>query len=429
MKSNKYLKISNSGEIDPMAFTLIGASTKRDDKDKIGFFGSGLKYSIAFLLRNEIEFSCFSGKTKIEFSVKQEKFRDQEFGVICVDGKPTSMTTGMGVDWKTWFIVREIYCNAIDEGGESIDTTEEPESEEGKTNFYISVNDEIQDLIHNWDDYFSLNRDGLLYSDKDMNGLYMGGFQNIVYRKGIRCFHSEQKSMFHYDMSWVVINESRVIADQWDFRLGLLEFFQKLTDEKIIKRILRNVCYGWEKDIGWGMRARQYSDEWLSSIGERVLVQEETAGQYVEEMAKAPHLILPSSMCEGLKDRFGDEVTIMGMRDGFDISCGFKDVETSPKQDFLLKEVEGFLKEIGYPVKYPITVCSFANNKILGLAGKNIIYLSEKLFDMGRREIAMTIIEESEHLNTDFEDETRAFQNHFISKFLTSMEERHGTFL
>ena len=39
----KYLKISNKGEIDPNAFRLRGASTKRNDEMKIGFFGIGLK--------------------------------------------------------------------------------------------------------------------------------------------------------------------------------------------------------------------------------------------------------------------------------------------------------------------------------------------------------------------------------------------------
>ena len=57
---NKFIKIESKGNIDPQAFVLLGASTKRDDESKIGFFGSGLKYSIAYLLRNNIEFKVFS---------------------------------------------------------------------------------------------------------------------------------------------------------------------------------------------------------------------------------------------------------------------------------------------------------------------------------------------------------------------------------
>jgi len=51
-----FLKIQSKGEIETEAFTLIGASSKRNDETKIGYFGSGLKYSIAALLRNNIDF-------------------------------------------------------------------------------------------------------------------------------------------------------------------------------------------------------------------------------------------------------------------------------------------------------------------------------------------------------------------------------------
>ena len=59
----KYLKIVNKGEIYEKAFTLIGASTKRGDDSKIGFFGSGLKYAMAVLLRNEIHFKTGNSTT------------------------------------------------------------------------------------------------------------------------------------------------------------------------------------------------------------------------------------------------------------------------------------------------------------------------------------------------------------------------------
>ena len=51
----KYLIITNKGEIEPQALHLVGASTKRGDSSKIGQFGSGNKYALAYLLRNEHE--------------------------------------------------------------------------------------------------------------------------------------------------------------------------------------------------------------------------------------------------------------------------------------------------------------------------------------------------------------------------------------
>ena len=42
-----YLMIENKGVLDTEALVLIGASTKRDEEGKIGFFGSGNKYALA----------------------------------------------------------------------------------------------------------------------------------------------------------------------------------------------------------------------------------------------------------------------------------------------------------------------------------------------------------------------------------------------
>ena len=70
----QFLKIQSSGEIEQEAFTLIGASSKRGDQTKIGYFGSGLKYSIAALLRNNIEFKVFQGEKEIEFKLINKKF-------------------------------------------------------------------------------------------------------------------------------------------------------------------------------------------------------------------------------------------------------------------------------------------------------------------------------------------------------------------
>ena len=60
----KWLKIGNSGEIESGAFRLIGACTKRGDDSMIGYFGSGLKYAMAVLLREGIEFKTSCSKTR-----------------------------------------------------------------------------------------------------------------------------------------------------------------------------------------------------------------------------------------------------------------------------------------------------------------------------------------------------------------------------
>src|SRR5690606_23195208 len=102
---------------DVNAFTLIGATTKRDDNTKIGLYGSGNKYAISALIRNNIDFRVFSGDNEIRFSTKETTFRDKNFSIITINGKDTSLTTNMGgEDWDDPFApIREIYSNALDE--------------------------------------------------------------------------------------------------------------------------------------------------------------------------------------------------------------------------------------------------------------------------------------------------------------------------
>jgi hypothetical protein len=174
------IKITSRGEIDERAFSLLGASSKRDDKTKIGFFGSGLKFSLAFMLRKEIKFRVFSGYREILFTTSEELFREKSFKRILVNGKETSLTTDTASDWSHWSIVREIFSNALDEGDASIKLIKNKDFNDLKpiedfTVFYIECTDDFQEIMDNWDLYFSENRKDIVYENNKNDKLYNGG--------------------------------------------------------------------------------------------------------------------------------------------------------------------------------------------------------------------------------------------------------------
>lgn len=426
----KYLRITNKGIIDVNAFALIGASTKRDDKTKIGWFGSGLKYSLAFLLRNRLEFKFFAGTEEVIFDTIDMPFRDETFQVIVINGKETSLTTDMGGDdWKHFSIVREIYCNAIDEGGESIELVDEMTPIDDCTTFFLGIDTELQEVIDKWDDYFSMHRKNVIY-EKDNSRLFSGGSNYLVYRKGIQAlFMNGTKCLFHYDMDWAEINESRVLKDQWTFEYKMASELMKLTDVNIINKILRNINDCHEKGFYWDSHL-EYSRTWLEAINARILVKNDVAGYFQKtiDTDRSKYLILPSSMVGGLKNKFNDEVTIIDEDFGGG-SSKFTVLEKTPKHEYLLNEAEKFFNESGYKVSYPVNVCVFKSPKILGMALNDKIYISEKVFNQGRREIAEVLVEENEHLKTGFQDESREFQTHFIELYLSALEEKSGVFL
>ena len=153
-----YLKISNKGLLDVEALTLLGASSKRGDNTKIGMFGSGNKFSLAYLLRNNYELRIFSGLEEIKLTTIEKTFRDKKFNVILVNDKETSITTDFGKDWNLAQAIREIYCNSIDEGEHTLEFVKDINPLEDKTHFYIKSRQEIINYISNFDDYFAENK-------------------------------------------------------------------------------------------------------------------------------------------------------------------------------------------------------------------------------------------------------------------------------
>ena len=103
-----YLKFSNKGLLEIEALSLLGASTKRGNDKLIGQFGSGNKFALAYLLRNNYDVKIFSGTEEITISTLEKTFRDQTFSVICFNGKESSITTEFGKDWQLWQALREL---------------------------------------------------------------------------------------------------------------------------------------------------------------------------------------------------------------------------------------------------------------------------------------------------------------------------------
>lgn len=440
----KFIKIESKGIIDSSAFTLLGASTKRSDGTKIGFFGSGLKYSIAYLLRNSIDFKVFAEYKEIKFDVHAKSFRNQDFGVIWVDGRETSMTTEMGIDWEPWFIIREIYCNAIDEGDSAISIVDETKCVpiEDKTAFYIAITPEIQVIIDSWGDYFTEGRKKSIYSTKnqgksDWIEFYHGGKNMIIYRKGIRVhFESlesqEKHSVFNYDLGNVEINESRVVKSMHSCMWEIRKHLQRTTDTSIITHLLNRIIGSWEFNLPWDYSCDYWTDEWADVLKDYILAPYENAGFWEDIITSDPELykILPAKMIESLKLRFMDEIRVIGDIDGVSTKGKFRIVETlSKREQSLFNESKNFLKQADYEIKYPIKIVEFSNPKTLGQAKDDTIFISSKLFEMGRKEIVSCIIEEQEHLVTNYNDETREFQTHFIMKYVTALENLTGIYL
>lgn len=421
----KYLKIQNPGEICESAFVLMGASSKRDDDTKIGFFGTGIKYAIATLMRKGIPIKVYSGMKEITIEKVIEPMRGVDFETLVIAGRQTSITTQMGINWKTWQAIREIYCNAVDEGRVTLETVPEVGPVADHTVFYIGVIDDVLDVIDNWNDYFSADRTDSILKTKEFK-VYAGGAKTRVYRKGICCFELDKPSLYHYDLESVGINEARLVENEWTLRNDIAKYWQKYATTDMLRRLFDHLKKEeFESSLGWSSY-QETNSAWLDVIGNRKLVNAEVSGHFVDEIKNQNALVLNAPLVNMLSARFSDKVFVAGKSDGYGTRFG---VPMSKKHEFLLKEVLGFFEEVGLPIKYEIEAAIFPNARIMGEAADGKIYISVNTFDQGKKYIAATLLEEVFHLESQCHDETRAFQDFLINKLLTFLEEKNALFL
>ena len=123
----KWLRISNPGNFDVVkSISMLGASVKETDSP-IGLFGSGVKFALAQAAREDIALKISTDEDIYSVCVGTDTFRDKEFSIVNLKSKTgkkikTPMTTRFGAeDWTdSWFIFREFYSNALDEGNSKI---------------------------------------------------------------------------------------------------------------------------------------------------------------------------------------------------------------------------------------------------------------------------------------------------------------------
>lgn len=423
-----YLKITNQGEVDPGAFTLLGASTKRDNKEMIGMFGSGNKFAIAYFLRENINFRIFSGLREIYINKKTKSFRNNDFDIIVVNGVETSITTGSGIQWELWQAIREIYANALDEGNATIETVNSIENKDGMTSIYIDLNDDVADFYYNIDNYFALNRNILYSSD---NGTIYEKINNkaSIFRKSINCMNTAFNSIYDYNFNDLEINESRIVKYNWKVSENIIKLLYECDDIDVIKNIIKNISS--EEYLESSIFNTPYlsSDKfpinqaWKDAIP-TTYIAPNILTTFLSEKEKENTTFLSKRIVDDLVNAFGDNYLTPALRNDFE-GIHFKKYEMTELQIFQLRKVLDFFIECDFDYKYPIEVVKFSDPNVLGLAKDNTIYISNLTFELGKDEIANTIIEEYIHLEYNVKDETREFQQKSIQLFINYMKTKN----
>lgn len=423
----KFIKIKNSGLIEPQALHLLGASTKRNDSTKIGMFGSGNKYALAYLLRNNYDVKIFSGKDEIIVDTKQETFRGMDWNVVHINGEKTSITTDMGKDWEFWQAIREIYCNAIDEGDCSMDFVHTITPVENETQFYIDTKKDVTEFVSNFDNYFATSKK-VLFECEYGRILEKTGTTANIYRKGIRCFNTNKTSVYDYDFSNIQIDENRLIKYFWETEEKMWSLIYRCSNKEVIMNILHN-CHDREylegclSDIST-IHSNNMSDTFKDCLKEINMAPAGMAGLLNADEVNN-HIIVPTKIFNSVRafipeDNVGDKfkVTIKGAL--------YREIDISELYKATLNEALYFFKECKFDINYPIAIAIFDDKKVLGVAHEGKIILSDICMEKGVNEVVNTIVEEFIHLKYKVSDETRGFQTSIITEFIGYMKKMNA---
>jgi len=448
-----YVCISNKGEMDINALRLLGASSKRDDDSKIGFFGSGLKYGLAYYLRNGYNIRIFSGNEEIILGVTETKLREKSFNVITVNDIPTSFTTDMGPDWTAYGALREIYCNALDEEDCTINTkVTDIEMISGYTKIYIEMKDESVAILDDMGKYFLSFREDDFESYSDISEIHKDSWfstpneipvvnfykkheetGNNIYRMGILVQEDDKDSLYDYDCNIFEITESRFLKSSYTAHKHIRMAYVTSTNESVIQNYV-NIFYESkrciERDFSFqNSDEKHFTKTWAKVIGKKTMVPFESSGIYLQDVSSteiySQYILLPRLVCGMLKKKFPELKSVVDFAEderGYNV---IPEEQITKFQQAIVNRALEFFKECNYKLEFDYQIVEFLNPDTYGqaLIKEKVILIGKSAINKGVHEVVATFIEEQTHIKTKAHDETRKMQNVLIDEFINYMKE------
>lgn len=390
----------NPGEIDLRSITTFGVSVKEGD-NPIGFFGTGMKYAIAVLLRTGHKVSVQAGVQEVRFDTQRDAVRGQEFEFITmsVDGgasQQLGFTTQLGKQWALWMAYRELACNCKDEKGEARFDQHAPKAKAGVTR-----------VIVEGQDFEGVFADSHLYILADSPAFVIGTTEvrrrsgRSLFYRGVKVMEFPKPALFTYNLNAKMeLTEDRTVKNSWEVTHRIGQAIMESKDQDFILAAITADERTFEGGLdyhGWGIVP---SAEFLRVVGEtindRMFKVNGTAMKVWQDATK--QTVQPN------------EITL-----------------TKVQLQSLQRAIK-FVENMGYQVSdYPIKITDSLGDGGLGLAHEGTIYVAERAFEMGgAKQIAATLIEEYIHLKRGWADCTRELQNYLFEKVISLGEEIAG---
>lgn len=389
----------NQGEMDVRAMTTFGVSSKVN-KNPIGFFGTGLKYAISILIRNEVDFKVFIGKDIYSFEKKEIDMRGKAINLVLMNGAELPFSTDLGKNWELWQAFRELYCNALDENG-NVSLIESPEPEDDTTQIIVE-DKRFHELYFNRHSIV-LEKKGELLLDSPEMQIFNRPSKSAYYR-GVRVFDFDIPSKYTYNvLEEHELTEDRTMKNQNYFMSRIAMLSAQLVDEATVSNILTASGDFMESHFNFNLLG------WNEHMCSDVFFQKMEA-LYNENQdsfnVSAKHFYMEKAAKKSAR-----------VREKHDMN----EVEQM-QMDKAMAIVRKVYPEVD---RYKILVVKDLGQKTMALADSALMTMifSKRIFAHGTKYLVSTIIEEYFHLFTGHADETRALQTYLFDQITTFIEQ------
>jgi hypothetical protein len=272
------------GHIDIRSFTVMGMNSKPNSVSPFGYFGTGLKYAIAVLVRERQQVTLWIGNKKYSFYARDIDFRGKSFSQIRMKREhwytntlgsrlltkyeDLPFTTELGKNWKLWQAFRELESNTRDEGGitrsQHSEFTHIPNNVPSQPITQIVVTGD--EFAKEWDERYKnfLDKDNLVLRDEtDKIQIYNKPSHHVYYR-GIRIhdWPENQESLLTYNIiDHLELSEDRMVKYEYQIHQRMGTYTAQATDVDIIRQIVSAKNPLQEAKIEWDYVYSSPSDE------------------------------------------------------------------------------------------------------------------------------------------------------------------------
>jgi len=397
------LKFSNPGEIDPRLITTLGVNVKEDNlsaNGPIGYFGTGLKYAIAGVLRTGGSIEVHSGTTRLHFGVLQEEIRGKTFSFIQhrrgakprMNDATLGFTTDLGKNWEPWMWYRELASNTLDEGGAIEEVTEVGLPTPCETNIYVEGLDEEH-----------AKRAGVFISGKPLVAgnevdIFPGdpSGPNFIYYRNVRVGLPNLPSAFRYNLKIETeLTEDRTLASSWEAFYHIDRAWCRVKDVELLEQALlaKEDTFEGKRDFDQQYIENPVLDDTIERLMQTALGRVNPSA--VQRMKKKRGATKPSP---ALMSRHETE---------------------------MLHEAKVFLAEnLNVHITVPLHITESLGERVHGLAWGKEIFLGRLAFEEGTDHLIIVLLEEWLHAERGLGDYSREIQTWLLNKIVSTARRR-----